>query len=89
MFPTQKNFLENHQCASLCLTLMHLCTNFVLVFYWTTMDKLEFTDWSQVNWIFDCGEIADRDFLTENKDFKNTSSNLHLAKHVILEQPLN
>ena len=22
------------------------------------MDKLEFTDWSQVNWMFGCGEIA-------------------------------
>ena len=27
-------------------------------FYWTTTDKLEFTDWSQVNRMFSCGEIV-------------------------------
>ena len=26
--------------------------------YWTTMDKHEFTDGSQVNWMFGCGEIG-------------------------------
>ena len=31
------------------------CSGF---FYWTTTDKLEFTDWSQVNRMFICGEIA-------------------------------
>ena len=27
-------------------------------FYWTTTDKLEFTDWFQVNRMLGCGEIA-------------------------------
>ena len=27
-------------------------------FYWTTMDKLEFTDWSEVQRGFGSGEIA-------------------------------
>ena len=27
-------------------------------FYWTTTDKLEFTDWSEVNQMFGCGWIA-------------------------------
>ena len=27
-------------------------------FYWTTMDKLELTDWSQVNRLFGHGEIT-------------------------------
>ena len=26
--------------------------------YWITTDKLEFSDWSQVNWVFGCGEIT-------------------------------
>ena len=26
-------------------------------FFWTTTDKLEFTDWSQVKWMLGCGEI--------------------------------
>ena len=26
--------------------------------YWTTMDKREFTHWSEVNRMFGCGEIA-------------------------------
>ena len=25
-------------------------------FYWTTTDKLKFTNWSQVNWMSGCGE---------------------------------
>ena len=27
-------------------------------FYWTTMDKLEFTDLSRVHWMFGCREIV-------------------------------
>ena len=27
-------------------------------FYWTTTNKLKFTDWSQVNQMLSCGEIA-------------------------------
>ena len=30
----------------------------VCFFYWTTTDKLEFTDWSQVNRMNGCGENA-------------------------------
>ena len=32
------------------------CDPVVLVFYWTTMGKLEFTDWSRVHQMFRCGE---------------------------------
>ena len=29
-----------------------------IFFYWTPMDKLEFTDWSEVQHMFSSGEIA-------------------------------
>ena len=27
-------------------------------FYWNTIDKLEVTDWSQVDWMFGCGKMT-------------------------------
>ena len=45
----------------LCMVLYgltQLCTIFVLVFNWTTMDKLEFTDGSEVQRRFGSGEVA-------------------------------
>ena len=30
----------------------------LIFFYWTTMDKFEFTDWSEVQWMLGSGEIV-------------------------------
>ena len=34
------------------------CDRVVLVFYWTTTDKLKFTDWFWVHQMFGCGKNA-------------------------------
>ena len=48
----EKCILELHKKGTIKLR-----TDRALFLYWTTTDKLEFTDWSQVKRMFGCGKI--------------------------------